>query len=181
MLLASVTAVATLGAWLRLQHNKNGKKNEVRTTALRWTVRPDRLALPLVAAVLLGLAVTIARMPAPPQRYQGYTTLWVVPNGEQAATGASIGVQSGEFEEVSYRLEVRVNGQPAGVWPGLTLKPNQQWQTQLALPEAGPTGMVVEALLYRADVPRIVYRQARFQASKHGASAESILAGERKQ
>jgi hypothetical protein len=120
-------------------------------------------------------------MPAPPQRYQGCTTLWMVPNDEQAATGASIGVQSGEFEEVSYRLEVRVNGQMTGVWPELTLAPKQEWQTQLALPEARPTGMVVEAFLYRTDAPRIVYRQARFQANKNDTSAESLPAGERNQ
>ena len=40
-----------------------------------------RLALPLVAIVLLGLAVYVARMPAPADRFQGYTTLWVAPNG----------------------------------------------------------------------------------------------------
>ena len=87
----------------------------------------------------LALAVYVARMPAPADRFQGYTTLWAGaerPAGRQR-TGARIGVQSGEFAATSYRLEVRVNGQVADVWPDLTLEPNQAWQAQLALPDAG--------------------------------------------
>ncbi len=133
-----------------------------------------RLALPIVAIVLLGLAVYVARIPAPAARYQGYTTLWLAPNGEQAGpqtgtqTGARIGIQSGEFEPTSYRLEVLVNGQVANVWPDLRLEPNQVWQAQLALPDAGRAALEVEAILYRSDAPRIVYRQVRFGVGKTG-------------
>lgn len=176
LLLAGVTATATVAALLRVRN-----KAESRKAAPRWTARADRLALPLAAVIMVALAVYIARVPAPPQRYQGYTTLWMVPNDEQEATGARIGLQSGEFEEVRYRLEVRVNGEPASVWPDLELEPNQQWQAELALPAAGPTGMVVEAFLFRADAPRIVYRQTRFQASKGSLMAQSSLAGEKDQ
>lgn len=127
-----------------------------------------RMALPVVATVLLGLAIYVARVPAAAEAYQGYTTLWLAPDGEQAGSslavyrGARIGVQSEEFAPTSYRLVVRVNGQVANVWPELRLEPNQAWQAQLVLPEQKGTGMELEALLYRNDAPRIVYRQVRF-------------------
>ena len=131
-----------------------------------------RLALPAAAIVLLGLALYVARIPPAAAGYQGYTTLWLAPNGEQAGarTGARIGVQSGEFDDTSYRLEVRVNGQVANVWPELRLEPNQAWQAQLALPDAGRTAMEVEARLYRTDAPRIVYRQVRFGVGRPGGT-----------
>jgi uncharacterized membrane protein len=180
VLLAGITAVATVAALLRMR-NKNKSRQAAPIWTARWTARADRLALPLAAVVMVGLALYIARVPAPPQRYQGYTTLWMVPNDAQEATGARIGLQSGEFEDVRYRLEVWVNGEPASVWPGLELEPNQQWQAELTLPAAGATGMVVEAFLYRSDAPRIVYRQARFQAGKGSLMAQSILTGEKDQ
>lgn len=167
-LLGGVTAVAALFALLRLRRRRMSAAAEPGRRhggASQATARPAptaRLALPLVASVLLGLAVYVARMPAPADRFQGYTTLWMVPDAKQAASGARIGLQSAEFEQTSYRLEVRVNGQVAGQWQDLTLAPHQTWQTEIVLPAGGGTGIEVEALLYRSDAPRIVYRQVRF-------------------
>ena len=66
-----------------------------------------------------------------------------------------------------------MNGQVAGEWPDLTLAPNQAWQTQLALPEEQGTGMELEALLYRSDAPRIVYRQVRFSLGERDRTARA--------
>ncbi len=179
-LLGGVTAVASLVALLRLQRIARSLAGTGASPGpggnWRAGVSPAptaRLALPLVAVVLLGLAVYVARMPAPADRFQGYTTLWAAPSEGQAAPGARIGVQSGEFAPTSYRLEVRVNGQVTGEWPDLTLAPNQAWQTQLVLPEEQGTGMKLEALLYRNDAPRIVYRQVRFSLSETDRTARA--------
>ena len=166
-LLGGMTAVAALYALVRLRRRKiraeaGPERHDTTAPASAWPVPTARLALPLVAIVLLGLAIYVVRTPAPADQFQGYTTLWMAPNAEPAAPGARIGVQSAEFEPTSYRLEVRVNGQVAGEWPDLTLAPNQAWQTQVMLPPGGETGMKVEALLYRSDAPQIVYRQVRF-------------------
>ena len=175
VLLGGVTAVAALAAFLRLRGRRmrTSGRQDRESNAGAPQVPTARLALPLVAIALLGLAVYVARMPAPADRFQGYTTLWAAPNGEQAAHGARIGVQSAEFAPTSYRLEVRVNGQMAGEWPDLTLAPNQAWQTQLALPEEQGTGMQFEALLYRSDAPRIVYRQVRFSLGETDRTARA--------
>ncbi|MFN8464428.1 MAG: DUF1616 domain-containing protein [Caldilineaceae bacterium] len=179
-LLGGVTAAAALAAFLRLQRltRSFAGTGASRGPAGNWSagVSPAptvRLALPLVAIVLLGVAVYIARIPAPADRFQGYTTLWAAPSEGQAAPGARIGVQSGEFAPTSYRLEVRVNGQVTGEWPDLTLAPNQTWQTQLVLPEEQGTGMELEALLYRNDAPRIVYRQVRFSLGETDRTARA--------
>lgn len=168
VILAAVTVVASLAALLRLQ--RLGSRSGGMRSGGNMQVPTLRLALPIVAMALLALAIYVARMPAPAERYQGYTTLWLAPDGQQAGTqtGARLGIQSGEFEPTSYRLEVRVNGQVANVWPDLRLEPNQVWQAQLALPDAGRTALEIEAFLYRSDAPRVVYRQVRFGAGKTG-------------
>lgn len=187
-LLGGVTVAAALVALVRLRARRmragdrpRGRRSASTRGAEYAASAPQlptaRLALPIVALVLLGMGVYVARMPAPADRFQGYTTLWMAPNAEQVAPGARISVQSAEFEPTSYRLEVRVNGQVTGVWPDLTLAPNQSWQTQIALPEVGGNGMELEALLYRNDAPWIVYRQVRFGHFGHGETSRTSRAG----
>lgn len=184
VLLGGVTLVASLAALLRLQRlagtgtsgsrgtGDDGHRRQSLPSPRGLHVPTLRLALPLVALALLGLAIYVARIPAPAERYQGYTTLWLAPDGEQAGTrtGARLGIQSGEFEPTSYRLEVRVNGQVAHVWPDLRLEPNQAWLAQLVLPDAGRAALEVNALLYRADTPQTVYRQVRLGVGKTGGT-----------
>lgn len=182
-LLGGVTVAAALAALVRLRRIRIGvggrqgnaasslRGGESSTQGVQ--VPTARLALPMIAILLLGLAVYVARIPAPAAQFQGYTTLWMAPNGEQAAPGVRIGVQSAEFEPAGYRLEVRVNGQVSGVWPDLALAPNQAWQTQVALPETDMAGMKLEALLYRNDAPRIVYRQVRFSPDETERTARA--------
>ena len=168
VVLGGVTVVASLAALLRL-HSLGERSGGMRPGG-NMQIPTLRLALPIVAMALLALAVYVARVPAPAERYQGYTTLWLAPESGQAGTqtGARLGVQSGEFEPTSYRLEVLVNGQLANAWPDLRLEPNQAWQVQLVLPDPGRAALEVEARLYRTDAPQLVYRQVRLGVGKTG-------------
>lgn len=182
-LLGGMTVAAALTALVRLRRIRMGAGGRLgsaassrrggESSAQGVQVPTARLALPMVAILLLALAVYVARIPAPAAQFQGYTTLWMAPNGEQAAPGVRIGVQSAEFEPAGYRLEVRVNGQVSGVWPDLALAPNQAWQTQVVLPETGGAGIELEALLYRNDAPRIVYRQVRYSPDEPDRTARA--------
>jgi uncharacterized membrane protein len=186
VILGGATVAASFAALLRLRRTagmNSGTEIKASTrvpaddsapAANRAHLSTLRIALPVVAIVLLGLAIYVARMPAAAEAYQGYTTLWLAPDGKQVGSsvavhrGARIGVQSEEFAPTSYRLEVRVNGQVANVWPELRLEPNQTWQAQLVLPDAARAAMEVEAILYRVDAPGIVYRQVRFGIGNTG-------------
>jgi hypothetical protein len=116
----------------------------------------------LVSAVILAaFAVAYVRTPAAPEGLSGYSLLWLAPKGDGSATGIRLGVQSMEFAPVTYRLEVRFNGQVVKEWQAIQLNPRGIWQVTLGLPEGSSAKGAIEAYLYWLDQPGKVYRQAK--------------------
>jgi hypothetical protein len=154
ILLAAVTAVAGLLAFLR--HRRDGR---AMSPSLRPGVSLGQGTLLAVAALVLGLALLLARTPAPPTGYVGYTMLWLAPQPRGEAPGWQLGIESAEFARLDYRLQLKIGEQMVYEWPSITLAPGEQWATDLAaLPDIPQRG-ALEAILYRNDVPGEVYRK----------------------
>ena len=74
-----------------------------------------------------------------------------------------LGVSNRESGDVGYRLLVTASGTIIGSWPRITLGPDEQWETTVALPTAQPAATTVEAVLYRLDAPETAYRRVLFR------------------
>jgi uncharacterized membrane protein len=155
MLLLGITLVAGLAALLRRQ----------RAVMREEGAAPARLGFSPAQGLALGLAALgaaaafgLASMPAPPQNGQGYTLLWILPAADGSPEAVRLGLASGEFTTTEYRLEVRVNHEPASEWTGLRLAPGESWEGTAEVP-APQAERFVEARLYRLDEPASVYRR----------------------
>ena len=70
-----------------------------------------------------------------------------------------LGVSNMESKAMQYRIAVNMDGKVVKVWPSIELNSNEQWQATLALPQTGHTSTArVEAMLYRTDAPKTIYR-----------------------
>jgi hypothetical protein len=83
----------------------------------------------LVAAFCVGvtaIAIAADRRPAtPPSWTDGYTLFWLVPQG---AGRFSLGLESGEFQNAVYRIELRSNGRLVRRWLTGQIAPSERWE-----------------------------------------------------
>ncbi len=153
-ILSAVTLIATAVALFRARERLASKT--------RPTWPPVRLGLREVGLFGLGgavilLAIGLARMPASEQGLQGYSTLYLVPSNDGNPNDVRVGVSSDEFAATTFQLQLKINGKVVHEWNGLALKPGENWDAVLQLPNQPGTGRV-EAVLYRLDSPTVVYR-----------------------
>jgi hypothetical protein len=162
LLLGAVTAGASLLAWRR----RAPRPKPAAEPASR--LKPLTLAqssLFGLSAVMVVLALAVARVPAPPNDYLGYSLLSILPapaTTGAAAAGATawqISVDSNEFTSTTYSLAVSLAGEVVYMSPNFTLAPHQQWQTAIDLAAYGRIDGELEARLYRSDAPGVVYRR----------------------
>ena len=116
-----------------------------------------------LAALLVVGALVIARDGAMQQRATGFTQLWVLPDNAAKEESVRLGVSNRESGQIGYRLLVTASGTIIGSWPRITLGPDEQWETSVALPIAQPASATVEAVLYRLDAPETAYRRVLFR------------------
>lgn len=140
-------------AWL-LRHRRRSETAMMQ----RVPVRITQLLFIGIAILLAGEALSLARTPAAPDHYAGYTMLWMVPSPDGAANRLQVGIDSKEFVPTQYKLELLVDAEVAQEWNEISLAPNQQWQASLAFNGDGLGGETLEANLYRLDMPGEVYR-----------------------
>ncbi len=150
--LASTIMGGGLLAWL-LRH----RRSETMVTH-RVPVRISQLLLMALAVVLAGGALMLARTPASPENYAGYTMLWMTPGEGEAANHLQLGIDSKEFASTQYKLELLINEQSVHEWALIELSPNQQWRASLALNADQLNMGTLEANLYRLDRPNEPYR-----------------------
>lgn len=126
--------------------------------AAEWIRRNRRgMGIMVVALLLTGGAVWMAARPADTRAVEGYTMLWMTPSLDSAAAGASIGVQSMEFADQAYSLQIQRDGRALDTWT-FTLAPGQRWESDVDL-SLDTTSSDLVAVLYRSDVPDKAYRR----------------------
>lgn len=106
-----------------------------------------------LAGVVALLALFVATRGAIEQPSAGFSQLWLVPAGQSAV---QIGVSNLEQQPMSYRLVLKAGGQIIGDWSTIELQPGETWNYDVTLPA---TPSALEALLYRSDLPDVVYRR----------------------
>ena len=116
-----------------------------------------------LAALLVAGALLIARDGAIQQRATGFTQLWVLPDSAAQTDSVRLGVSNREPGQIGYRLLVTASGTIIGSWPRITLGPDEQWETTVALPTVQPPAAPIEAVLYRLDAPETAYRRVLFR------------------
>jgi hypothetical protein len=80
----------------------------------------------LVMGIALAVsAVTLARAQAAAPS-ETFSVLWIQP-AAGATTSATIGIESHERREVTYRLDVLSGGQVRTSWPAISLRPGDKW------------------------------------------------------
>lgn len=164
---AVLLGVITLGASVVtiLRQRRQGE------TAERWAGFKDlhftfRQGLLLgIAALIVGGAFAVSIIGAQQQARAGFTQLWMLPASGTSKVNNSVrlGLSNKESTPMQYHLAVDINGKLIKDWPAIDLSPNQQWEFTLVLQKSLPassatTPAKIEALLYRANDPKTLYR-----------------------
>ena len=121
------------------------------------SLRPRQVLAFSAAALVAGVAIWLARQPVPQQPEQGYALLWALPDPAGQPAGVRVGVQSLQPTPERYDLRIVADGQTLQQL-SIDLQPVATWEADISL--ATPTSGTVEAQLYRAAAPDVVYRRA---------------------
>lgn len=111
----------------------------------------------VLAALLVGTAVTVARAGAIAAPTPGFTQLWLVPAAVGEPATLRLGVRSAEREVTRYALRLEQGDTLLAAWPALEVAPGGTWEITVRLPLAVADGPVT-AVLARAETPDVPYR-----------------------
>lgn len=129
-------------------------------------MRIPKLHLALHEYILFGLAVIVAILSiqysavgVEHQPHPGFTQLWMLPTKQvNNSCAVSVGVQSFETTSVTYRIVMTINGSQVNTWSSIVLSPQEEWIQAVSIKPGAAQNTYIEARLYRADKPEIVYR-----------------------
>ena len=113
----------------------------------------DGLLLGL-AVLVTGTAIGLTRLPVAPNGVAGYTSLWMIPANPGNSNDFRLGLNSAEFAETRYRLQVSVGDQVVQAWPELSLKPGEAWETTIGLQSNQVVSGTIVADLYQTGRSR---------------------------
>ncbi|MDQ2787901.1 MAG: DUF1616 domain-containing protein [Chloroflexota bacterium] len=154
VLLGGVTAIAAIIALVR-RDNRAPIRPRARPAPHAHLWKARHTILLVMALCVVTSAATVAYLGASHQPRNGFTQLWMTPEPSAGPTALRLGIDSEELTATQYRLDLSIEGQVVQEWSVPTLKPHDQWQTIVIVPNGSGT---VEATLYRADAPNQVYR-----------------------
>jgi hypothetical protein len=117
-------------------------------------LRPQDAGLFGLAALIAAGAFALAIGGAAQPPADGFTQLWMLPNGDSLR----IGVQNMQARPMRYAAELIVGKRVVRRWDAIELPDGARWDTVEPLPAHTP-GTAVELRLYRLDDPKTVYRR----------------------
>lgn len=149
-LLIAITLIASVVAWFRRRQNASAEPFHLNLDL--------RQALELSAAlIIVVIAVQLSKAPLPPIGVSGYTEAWILPDPAQAQV-VHVRINSMEFTNMAYSVQITLNGKAINQWNAVSLKPGGKWEGIITLPNALTRNDEVEAKIYRLDQPNTVYR-----------------------
>ena len=156
--LAAIVLLAGIIAWRR-----RGQDATITTVPVdtRFKLRLRDGLLLVLALLVTGTAIGLTRLPVTPDGVTGYTSLWMIPTNPGNSNDFRLGLNSSEFTETRYRLQVSVGEQVVQAWPELSLKPGEAWETTIGLRSDQAGSETIVADLYRLDDPTTIYRHVK--------------------
>ncbi len=153
VLLTGITLIAGVVAWLRMRNSEMAWHFPHVGLGIR------QVMLFVLALGITGIALRVALTPPSLHGEQGYTILWMLTPDPKTPNTLQLGVDNREFSEMTYNVIVLAAGRTIQEWPSIRLMPDSQWETVVELtPGSVKSGDRLEADLYKADAPGIVYR-----------------------
>lgn len=117
-------------------------------------------ALWALAAVALAAAWTVALDGAMQDQGPGFTQLSALRGDAANPQTVTVAIRSAERATTTYALELIVDGVVDSRWAEIRLAPGAGWETTVDVRSVSEGPGIVEARLYRDDVPGMVYRRA---------------------
>ncbi len=156
-------------AWFRRRSLPSDERFQVQLRVPRWPWSGprapqgswDRLMNILLALAILGALGTMAYVVAQPKTGEQFTEFYVLNSDGVASnypsvivigekTSVIVGVINHEFATITYRLEITVDGQAAGVAIPVLLKDGEKWENSVSFtPTHVGDNQKVEFLLYK--------------------------------
>lgn len=155
------------------------RRRGMRINAHKGRVTSPWFRITIYECILFGLAIIVATLSvwystnnAKQQQYPDFTQFWMLPSKQaNDSCAVLIGVHSYESTSVTYRIVVTISGAQVATWSPVVLAPQEEWEQPVSVkPEAA--AMYVEAKLYRADKPGIVYREVHMTLNSSGGSTD---------
>jgi hypothetical protein len=158
IMLAVIVWLASGIAWLQ-------RRRDSTITAVlierRFKLRFSDVLLVGLAVLVTGTAIGLTRLPVAPNGVAGYTLLWMIPANTGNSNDFRLGLNSAEFSETRYRLQVSVGDQMVKEWPELSLKSGESWETAIKLQSDQVGAGSIVANLYKLDDPTTIYRHVK--------------------
>lgn len=123
--------------------------------SLQFELKPMQFVVLLLAVVITGASIMIARTGVTNQPKTSFSQLWMITD---ANNQVNLGIKNEEKQAISYRLVVQQGSRVIYEYPGLLLQPDETWQDVLEIDGDRVTDIPVEAVLYRSDEPNQAYR-----------------------
>jgi len=171
--LGLLTAVfSLLAAYLRRGVQLNGDR------ALRPHFTFYACCLFGLATIVAAISVLYSAIGAAQRPHPGFTQFWMipaVPSGKSCAV--LLGVRSFELAPATYRITVAVNGAEVTTWSSVVLAPQEDWEASIPVAASTARNVSVEALLYRTDELKTVYRRVDLTLYSLGGSRSGKIHG----
>jgi len=173
VLLIATCVLAVLGAWRRRksfpsQSWANSDADVSHVTKPQRRLIFMNAVLAAGAFVLTIIAFRIASLPTTHAGFEGYTTLWLIPQTKQIAMTygmdapsnniVELGFTSQEFNTTTFNMEMIIDGKVVRKWADIRLVPGETWSKQLRLPANLPPNKEVKAQLFKVENSNVVYR-----------------------
>lgn len=146
-----ITVCALLATFMRKKDSARAKSIAGPRLKMREYMLFGLAILIATIAVWSSIVRPLAKSPT------SFTQLWMLPANNNGC-GVRIGVHSFESTSVTYRMVVTANSAQVITWSSVALAPGTNWSQSVSVNPGATQNMYIEALLYRVDKPRTVYR-----------------------
>lgn len=164
LLLAGLTLTATALAFMRRRFGTGTGAAGLSVGRVKLLMRPRDVLFFGIAAFVTLSALVVARQGVIEQDNTDFTQFWILPLQDNSVR---LGFNNEEKATVTYRLQLQADNRVIHEWPGIVLASGQKWETVYDLPNKTEPlkNQAIVALLFRSDMPNVVYRRVALQPS----------------
>lgn len=166
--MTSFSLIATVALWI----SAFGRNLKKQVTPIVWGLSLSNISLLILATGLAVSAFVLANVGLQAQPRYGFTQFWMLPSDASAPMVLTVGIYSAEHTPHYYTVRLLSNGVILQDWVGISLHPDETWETSYTIPNTGIT-YPITAELYR-DAETKPYRRVEYWLSEIDRLSESI-------